>query len=137
MARCLECHQVKVEHRKLATLLEPHVIPESKLEVISMEFIVVLPLMASRDDFIFVIIDILMKSAHFIPVCTTYHALYIDRLFVINIMRLHDVPKRIIYDQGLVFTGRFWTIFQEDLETQLNFSTTYHPKIDGKIERMN
>jgi hypothetical protein len=44
VARCLECQQVKVEHRHPTGLLQPHVIPESKWEVISMDFIVGFPL---------------------------------------------------------------------------------------------
>jgi transposase InsO family protein len=44
------------------------------------------------------------------------------------------MPKRIISDQGWVFTGWFWTSFQEALGTQPNFSTAYHPEIDGKTE---
>jgi transposase InsO family protein len=47
------------------------------------------------------------------------------------------MPKRIISDQGSVFTGRFWTSFQEALGTQLNFSTAYHPETDEKTERRN
>jgi transposase InsO family protein len=47
------------------------------------------------------------------------------------------VPRRIISDRGSVFTGRFWTSFQESLGTQLNFSTTYHLETDGKTERIN
>jgi transposase InsO family protein len=52
-------------------------------------------------------------------------------------MRLHGVPKKIISDRGSVFTGRFWTSFQEALGTQLNFSTAYHPETDRKTKRMN
>jgi hypothetical protein len=74
VARCLECQQEKAEHRHPARLLQPHAIPESKWEVISMDFIVGLPLMARRHDSIFVVVDTLTKSAHFIPVCTTYQA---------------------------------------------------------------
>jgi hypothetical protein len=66
VARCLECQQVKAEHRHPAGLLQPHAIPESKWEVISMDFIVGLPLMARRHDSIFVVVDTLTKSAHFI-----------------------------------------------------------------------
>jgi transposase InsO family protein len=47
------------------------------------------------------------------------------------------VPKKIISDRGSVFIGRFWTSFQEALGTQLNFSTAYHPEIDGQTERTN
>jgi hypothetical protein len=104
MARCLECQQVKVEHRHPTGLLQPHAIPESKWEVISMDFIVGFPLTARRHNSIFVVVNIQTKSAHFIPVCTTYQELDIDRVFISEIVRLHGVPKRIIYDRGLVFT---------------------------------
>jgi hypothetical protein len=63
MERCLECQQVKTEHRHLAGLLKPHDIPESKWEVISMEFIVGLPLMARTHDSNFLVVDTLTKSA--------------------------------------------------------------------------
>ena len=65
VARCLECQQVKVEHRHPAGLLQPHAILESKWEVISMDFIIGLPLTARRHDSIFVVVDTLKKSAHF------------------------------------------------------------------------
>jgi transposase InsO family protein len=47
------------------------------------------------------------------------------------------VPKKIISDRGSVFTGRFWTSFQEALGNQLNFSTAYHPETDRQTERTN
>jgi hypothetical protein len=72
VARCLECQQVKVEHRHPTGLLQPHATPESKWEVISMDFIVGLQLTARRHDLVFVVVDTLMKSAHFIPMRTTY-----------------------------------------------------------------
>jgi hypothetical protein len=61
---------VKVKHRHLVGLLQSHIIPKSKWEVISMDFIVGLPLMVRRHDSIFVVVDTLTKSAHFIPVRT-------------------------------------------------------------------
>jgi hypothetical protein len=64
VARCLECQQVKDEHRHPAGLLQPHAILESKWEVISMDFIVGLPLTARRHHLIFVVLDTLTKSAH-------------------------------------------------------------------------
>jgi hypothetical protein len=105
VARCLECQQVKAEHRHLTGLLQPHAIPESKWEVISMDFIVGLSLTARRHDSIFVVVDTLMKSAHFIPVRMTYQVPDIARFFISEIVRLHGVPKRIISDRGSVFTG--------------------------------
>jgi hypothetical protein len=102
-----------------------------------MDFIVGLPLTARRHDSIFVVVDTLTKSAHFIPVHMTYQAPDIARVFINEIVRLHGMPKKIISDRGSVFTGRFWTSFQEALGTQLNFSTAYHPETDGQTERTN
>jgi hypothetical protein len=102
-----------------------------------MDFTVGLSLMARRHDSIFMVVDTLMKSAHFIHVRKTYQALDIARVFISEIVRLHGVPKRIISDQGSVFTGRFYTSFQEVLGTQIKFSTAYHPKTDWKTERTN
>ena len=137
VARCLESQQVKAELRHPTRLLQPHAIPKSKWEVIFMDFIVGLPLTAMRHDSIFVVVDTLTKSAHFIPVRTTYQAPDIARVFISEIVRLHGVPKKIISDRGSVFTGRFWTIFQEALGTQLNFSTAYHLENDRQTERTN
>jgi transposase InsO family protein len=102
-----------------------------------MDFIVGLPLMERRHDWIFVVVDTLMKSAHFIHLRTTYQAPNIARVFITDIVRLHGVPKRIISDQGSVFKGRFWMSFQETLGTQLNFSTVYHLQTDERTKRMN
>jgi transposase InsO family protein len=73
-------------------------------------------------------------EAHLIPVRTTYQAPDMARVFISEIVRLHGVPKKIISDRGSVFTGRFWTSFQEALGTQLNFSTAYHPETDRQTE---
>jgi transposase InsO family protein len=137
VTRCLECQQVKIEHRHPVGLLQPQVIPESKWEVISMDCIVGFPLTEMRRDSIFVVVDTLTKSAHFNPVRTMYQALDIARFFISEIVRLHGVPRKIISDREMIFTGRFWTSFQEALGTQLNFSTTYHPETNGQMERMN
>eukprot|EP00253_Pinus_taeda_P016684 PITA_16684 len=66
-AKCLECQRVKVDHRHPAGLLQPHDIPTSKWQVISMDFVVRLPLISQRHNAILVIVDKLTKSAHFIP----------------------------------------------------------------------
>jgi hypothetical protein len=69
-----------------------------------MDFIVGLPQMARRHNSIFLIVNTLTKSAHFIPMHTMYQALDIARVFISKIVRLHGMPKRIISDQGLVIT---------------------------------
>jgi hypothetical protein len=70
-----------------------------------MDFILGLPLTARRHDSIFIVVDTLMKSAHFISMHTMYQAPDIARVFISEIVRLHGVPKRIISDRGSMFTG--------------------------------
>ena len=84
--------------------MQPHEIPKSKWEVISMDFIVGLPMTSRRHDSIFVVVDTLTKSAHFILVKTTCKAPKIAKVFINEIMRLHGVPRKIISDRGAVFT---------------------------------
>jgi hypothetical protein len=116
MVRCIECQQMKAEHRHPVGILQPHTIPESKWEVILMDLIIGLPLMARRHDSIFVVVDTLTKSAHFILVCMMYQVPDIARAFFSEIVRLHGVPRRIIYDRGSMFTGLFGLISKRPWE---------------------
>jgi hypothetical protein len=72
-----------------------------------MDFLVGFPLMPRRHESSFVVVDTLTKSAHFIHLCTMYQVPNIARVFINEIVRLHRVTKRIIYDRGSVFIGRF------------------------------
>ena len=74
-----------------------------------MEFIVGFPLTSSRHNAILVVVDKLTKSAHFIPVRDTYDVTDVERVFINEIVRLHGVPKKIIFDRDPKFTSRFWT----------------------------
>jgi transposase InsO family protein len=49
----------------------------------------------------------------------------------------HGVPKKIVSDRGMQFTSMFWEMLHETLDTQLHFSSTYHPQTDGQTERVN
>jgi hypothetical protein len=68
-----------------------------------MDFVVGFPLTTRRHDLIFVVVDTLTKSAHFIPVCITYEVEDIARVFVNDFVRLHGVPRRIISDRGSLY----------------------------------
>ena len=72
VARCDTCCRVKAIHMKPAGLLQPLSVPEWKWEEVSMDFITGLPTTRKGNDSIWVIIDRLTKSAHFIPVKTRY-----------------------------------------------------------------
>ena len=71
---CLECQQVKVEHQHPTSLLQPLPIPQSKWEVISLDFITSFRLIRKQHDSIMVLVDKLSKNAHFIPMKSTYKA---------------------------------------------------------------
>jgi transposase InsO family protein len=137
VAKCLECQQVKADHHHPTGLLQPHDVSMSKLEVISMDFVVGFPPTSHRHNAILVIFDKLTKSAHFIQVTDTYDVTDVARVFVSEIIHLHGIPKNIISDRDSRFTSRFCTSLQSALGTQLNLSTTYHSETDGKTERVN
>jgi transposase InsO family protein len=131
------CQRVKAKHQRPAGLLQPLQVPEWKWEEIAMDFIVGLPRTQSRYDSIWVIVDRLTKVAHFIPVKTTYSRSQLAELYVSRIVCLHGVPKKIVSDRGTQFTSRFWERLHEALDTQLSFSSAYHPQADGQTERVN
>jgi transposase InsO family protein len=102
-----------------------------------MDFIVVMPRTQSGYDSIWVIVDRLTKVAHFIPIKTTYSVPQLAELYMLRIVSLHGVPKKIVSDRGTQFTSRFWERSHETLDTQLRFSSTYHPHTDGQFKRVN
>jgi transposase InsO family protein len=75
--------------------------------------------------------------AHFISVKTTYFRPQLAELYMSRIVCLHGVPKKIVSDRGTQFTSRFWERLHEALDTQLRFSSAYHPQIDGQTKRVN
>ena len=101
-----------------------------------MDFVVGLPLTGRKHDSVWVVVDRLTKSAHFLPVGTHYSLDKLAELYIKEIVRLHGIPISIISDRDPRFTLRFWGKLQEALSTQLNFSTTFHPQTDGQSERV-
>jgi IS30 family transposase len=112
-------------------------VPEWKWEEIAMDFIMGLSRTQSGYDSIWVIVDRLTKVAHFIPVKTTYSGPQLAELYMSRIVCLHGVPKKIVSDRGTKFSSMFWERLHETLDTQLHFSSAYHPQIDGQTERVN
>ena len=92
-----------------------------------MDFIVGLPKTSKGYDSIWVIVDRLTKSAHFLPVKTIYRAQHYAELYISHIMSLHGVPRTIISDRGAQFIARFWEQFHAALGTRLIRSSAYHP----------
>ena len=79
-----------------------------------------------------VIMDGLTKSTHFLAVRTTFTFEDFGRLYIRKIVRIHGVPVSISSDRDLRFTTHFWKSFQRAMETQLMISTAFHPQMDGQ-----
>lgn len=100
-----------------------------------MDFVSGLPRTRRGHDSIWVIVDRLTKSAHFLPAKTTFGADQLAQLFIKEIVRLHGVPASIVSDRGSYFTSKYWNSFVTALGTKLNLTTAFHPESDGQSER--
>ncbi|GKA19245.1 putative reverse transcriptase domain-containing protein [Tanacetum coccineum] len=107
VSKCLTCAKVKAEHQR----------PSAGF------------------DSIWVIVDRLTKSAHFLPMRETDSTEKLTRLYMKEIVARHGIPVSIISDRDSHFTSRVWQSLHKALGTQLNLSTAYHPQTDGQSER--
>ncbi|GJR70981.1 putative reverse transcriptase domain-containing protein [Tanacetum coccineum] len=135
VGKCLTCFRVKAECQSPSGLLVQPEIPMWKWEKITMDFITKLPKTSNGHDTIWVIVNRLTKSAHFIPTREIDSMETLTRLYINKIVSLHGVPISIISDRNSQFTSRFWQSLQKALGTQLDMSTVYHPETDGQSER--
>jgi hypothetical protein len=107
VVECDTCHRAKASHLKSVGVLQPLTIPLWKRDDINMDFIMGLPLAGRKMDSIWVIVDRMTKTAHFIVVHTTYSVQYYAELYVDQIVSLHGIPKTIFSDRGTEFVARF------------------------------
>ena len=101
-----------------------------------MDFVVRLPKTQNGFNSIWVVVDRLTKSSHFLPVKVTFTMNQYARVYIDEIVRLHGVPVSIVSDRDPRFTSEFWKSLHRALGTRLAFSTAYHPQSDGKSERV-
>ncbi|GJY20159.1 putative reverse transcriptase domain-containing protein [Tanacetum coccineum] len=110
VSKCLTCAKVKAEHQKPSRTLSGY-------------------------DTIWVIVDRLTKSAHFLPMKKTDSMEKLTRLYLKEVVCRHGVPVSIISDRDSHFTSNLWRLLQEALGTKLEMSTAYRPQTDGQSER--
>jgi hypothetical protein len=108
VVECDTFHQMKASHLKSAGVLQPLSIPMWMWDDIGMDFTVGLPLTARKKDSIWVIVDRLTKTAHFIAVHTTYSVQQYAEIYMDQIVCLDRIPKTIISDRGTQFVSHFW-----------------------------
>nr|GEV57096.1 putative reverse transcriptase domain-containing protein [Tanacetum cinerariifolium] len=100
-----------------------------------MNFVTKLPKTQSRNDTIWVVVDRLTMSAHFLPMKETDPMDKLARLYVKEVVARHGFPVSIICDRDPRFTSNFWKAFQKAIGTRLDMCMAYHPETDGQSER--
>jgi hypothetical protein len=137
VAKCDTCRCVKAIHMKAAGPLQSMSIPTWKWEDISMDFIVGLPKTAKGFDSIWVIMDWLTKTSHFLPIKMDHLVVVYAQLYIARILSLHGIPKTIVSDRGPQFVSKFWKELHKSFGTKLLHSLAYHPQTSGETERVN
>ncbi|GJR51673.1 putative reverse transcriptase domain-containing protein [Tanacetum coccineum] len=135
VSKCLTCARVKAEHQRPSGLLVQPEIPEWKWDNITMDFITKLPRSSQGFDTIWVIVDRLTKSAHFLPIRENDPLDKLARLYLNRIVARYRIHASIICDRDGRFTSNLWRSFQKALGTDISMSTAYHPETDGQSER--
>ena len=100
-----------------------------------MDFVTHLPRTQQKHDAVWVIVDRLTKSVHFLAVWMTFALERFCQLYIREIVRLHGVPVSIVLDRDSRFTAHFWKNFQKAMGTRLTMSTSFHPQTVCQYER--
>lgn len=133
---CLTCQQNKYQTLVPAGLLQQLPIPQRIWEDISMDFIKGLPSSVGYDT-VLVIVDRFNKYAHFLALSHPYTAKTVANIFCKEIVRLHGLPRFILFDRDVIFRSSFWQELFRLSHTQLHMGTSYLPQFDGQTEMVN
>ena len=134
VSKCVTCAKIKAEHQKPSGLLQQPEIPVWKWERITMNFITKLPRMNGGLDTIWVIVDRLTKSAHFLAIKESDNVEKLSQPYIKEILSRHGVPISIISDRDPRFASKFWRSLHASLGANLDMSNAYHPQTDGQSE---
>nr|GFC05123.1 retrotransposable element Tf2 [Tanacetum cinerariifolium] len=126
VSQCLTCAKVKAEHLKPSGLLQQSEIPEWKWENVTIDFVTGLPRTPSGYDSIWVIVDRLTKSAHFLPKKKNDSIEKLTKLYLKEIVCKHGVPMSVIFDRDSLFTSS-WDKHMPLVE--FSYNNSYHASI--------
>ena len=107
VSKCLTYARVKIEYQKPSGLLQQPELPMWKWENISMDFITGLPKTPTGCDTIWVIVDRLTESAHFLAIKDSDKMERLTRIYMKEVVSRHGVPVSIISDRDSRFTSHF------------------------------
>jgi len=133
---CDLCLRMKPIRQAPVGELHPLWIPDSRWDMLSMDFVVELPL-SSGHNAVMTLVDSVSKRAHFILTHTTVTAEGAARLFLHQVWKFHGLPKGIISDHRPQFIARFTRELYRLLGIKLASSTAWHPQTDRQTERVN
>ena len=114
--------------------LQPNKVPNGPWEIITVDLITQIP---ESDGYnaICVVVDHLLKRAHFFPITNKFSAKDLAQLFYDRIYPLHGLPLQIISDRGTQFAAELFQEWCKLLGIESSMSTAYHPQTDGQTER--
>lgn len=137
MVKSCENYQIAKETNQNLGLYSPLFVPNKTLEDISMDCVLGLPRTQRGNDSIMVVIDRFSKMAHFIPCKKRSDAIHVVELFYKEVVRLHGLPKTIVSYMDTKLIGYFWRTLWKKLDTNLKFSSKFHPQTDDQTKFMN
>ena len=135
-AKYLTCQQVKAEHQKPSGKLQPFPILEWKWERIIMNFVVGLPRSKDGYNCIWVIVDRLTKSAHFLPVKATYSVTKLAKLYVKYIVCLFSLYLIEVLFSPLDFSRNYRKQWAPDLISVLLFILIQMVNLRGRSRHL-
>ena len=121
VAKFMIFQQLKVEHQRPSGLFWSLEIQEWKWDKIAMDFVTGLPMTFHKHNAIWVVVDQLTKSAHFILIRIDFSLAKLSKLYIKKVVKLH------CFIWGPTLTSRYWISLQKTLGTRLDINTTHHP----------
>ena len=102
-----------------------------------MDFITHLPKTRRQHDAIMVFVDKLSKYVRFAPTTTDVTSWNAAHIFADRVVSLFGLPKKLISDRDPRFTSNMFQEFCKIFGILNAFSTAFHPRTDGQIEKYN
>jgi Integrase zinc binding domain len=134
---CDRCQRNKQTPSKPIGLLQPVEVPSRSWEHVTMDFIMDLPKSKAGHDTILVVVDKLSKAMTLIPTNSTVSAQKVAQLFLKDVYRLHGLPRKMVSNRYVRFTGKFWQELHGLVQTKLAMSSSFHTQTDGQTEGAN
>nr|GFB16571.1 ATP-dependent DNA helicase RecG [Tanacetum cinerariifolium] len=124
-------------HSSNAGLYTPLSVPVASWEDVSLDFVLGLLRTQRAKGSFMVVVDLILKMAHFVPCSKTFNVSQVARLYFAEIVKLHGVPKTLTSDRDVKFVSHFQSTLWIRLGSKLQLSSFHHPQTDGQTEVVN